>query len=391
MTVRSEDIFDLSMDADPPMPQERHIDRRKTLMQITWSLVAGGAETYALTLASGLDRERYRAVMCGIDQGGALEPEVARRGISYHIMNRRAGIDWRLMGRMLHLFRRERIDVIHTHHFNQLFYSLPAALLLGIRVIHTEHSVEAYKKRHLRWALRAMSMFCHRVTAIGADGEATLLRKVGIPRKRLEVIRAAVDLERFRVDRDQARAALGLKASDRVLTIVARLFPEKNHALLLRAFGQVARQSPDYRLLIVGDGVEEAAIRAMVQREGLDASVRLLGVRRDIPLILGASDAFVLCSDREGLPISVLEAMAAALPVVATSVGDLPLVVKDGRTGLLVPARDAAALAAAIERVLGEVDDAQRMGQAGRVAVEAEYSLRRMVARHEQLYGGAQS
>lgn len=362
---------------------------RRCVMQVTWSLVAGGAETYALTVASGLDRGAYRALMCGVDQGGALEPEVERRQIPYHVMFRRPGIDWLLMWRLFLLFRRERVDVIHTHHFNQLFYSLPAAKLLGIRIIHTEHSVEAYKQRRLRWFLKLMSRWCYKVTAIGSDGEQTLRDKVGIAPGRLEVIRAAVDLSRFQADREAARQSLGLTARDRVVVIVARLYPEKNHTLLLQAFARVVKRVPDARLLIVGDGIERDRIEELVGELKLKEAVRLTGVRRDIPAVLAASDVCVLCSEREGLPIAVLEAMAASRPVVATRVGDLPLVVQDQKTGLLVDSHDVTGLADALEDLLVHPDLARQLGEAGRKLVEQQYSLERMVRQHRRLYDAA--
>ena len=363
---------------------------RRTVMQVTWSLVAGGAETYALTVASGLDATKYRSLMCGIDQGGALEPEVRRRGIPYHIMNRRPGLDWRLMGRMFGLLRRERVDVIHTHHLNQLLYSVVAARLLGIRIIHTEHSVEMYKSAKLRRLLRVLSVFCYRVTAIGADGEQVLRDKVGIPAGKLEVVRAAVDLARFKVPREAAREALGLCPADRVAVIVARLSEEKNHGFLLAAFAEAVARVPNAKLLIVGDGVEQKAIEDVIVKLNLGCSVRMLGVRRDIPQVLAGADVFVLSSDREGLPIAVLEAMAAGLPVIATSVGDLPLVVKDGQTGVLVPRRGVGEMAEALVRLLGDAEQCGRMGRAGRELVQEAYSLEQMVARHGALYGVAE-
>lgn len=157
--------------------------------------------------------------------------------------------------------------------------------------------------------------------------------------------------------------------------------------LLLEAFRQVANWMPAAKLLIAGDGVQEQSIRACIAGLGLEEHVRMLGVRRDIPRILAASDAFVLCSDREGLPIAVLEAMAAGRPVIATAVGDLPLVVQDGRTGMLVPRGDPQRLASALCHILQERALAAQMGEAGRQLVQSEYSLEQLVRRHQALYG----
>jgi glycosyltransferase involved in cell wall biosynthesis len=146
---------------------------------------------------------------------------------------------------------------------------------------------------------------------------------------------------------------------------------------------------PDARLLIVGDGIERDRIDQLVGELKLNATVRLTGVRRDIPDVLAASDVSVLCSDREGLPIAVLEAMAAARPVVATRVGDLPLVVQDQKTGLLVDSNDVNGLADALEDLLVHPDRARQLGEAGRKLVEQQYSLERMVGQHQELYDAA--
>jgi glycosyltransferase involved in cell wall biosynthesis len=361
----------------------------QNVIHVTWSLVAGGAEMYALTIASHLDRQGFRSVMCVLDQGGALEPEIQRLGIPYIIMHRRPGIDLRLMWRMFRLFRKHQVDVVHTHHFNQLFYSVLGAKLVGARIIHTEHSTEVYKKRRLRIALRVLARFCHKVIAIGNDGYQVLHDQVGIASEKLQVLRAGVDVSRFKEPRASARRELELSDQDRVAVIVARLFPEKNHLLLLEAFAKVVERVSSARLLIAGEGTEDEAIVAAMKRLGLQHSVRMLGVRRDVPRLLAAADLFVLCSDREGLPIAVLEAMAAARPVVATAVGDLPTVVQDHRTGRLVAPKDPDALAEALVEVLSHPDYARLMGEFGREVVARHYSVRTMISAHEALYAGA--
>jgi L-malate glycosyltransferase len=375
-----------AFNALPEMTTEEVRSRRIKVMQVTWSLVAGGAEIYALTIARNLAPALYTTTLCALDQGGALVPEIERLGIPYSVMNRRQGIDLRLMWRLYRFFARERPRIIHTHHFNQLFYSFIGAKLTGARIVHTEHSLETYEgRRKMRVALRLLSILCRKVIAIGSDSETFMRERVGIPERKLTVIRAGIDLKAFNESKDEARAALGLNAKDRVVTIVARLYPEKNHRLLLAAFAQVYEHVPDARLLIVGEGTERDAIEEEIKRLRLEERVRVLGVRRDVARILAATDVFALSSEREGLPIVVLEAMAAARPVVATAVGDLPLVINDKETGFIVPPGDASALAATLIKLLNDESLAMRVGEAARQSVQS-YGLEAMITRYQDLY-----
>jgi L-malate glycosyltransferase len=366
---------------------EAHTHRIK-VMQVTWSLVAGGAEIYALTIARNLAPTRYTTTLCALDQGGALEPEIKRLGIPYSVMNRRQGIDLRLIWRLYRLFARARPRIIQTHHFNQLFYSFIGARITGARIVHTEHSLEAYEgRRKMCVALRLLSVFCRKVVAIGSDSETFMREQVGIPKRKLTVIRAGIDLKAFNESKDEARAALGLSSKDRVVTIVARLYPEKNHQLLLAAFAQVYEHVADARLLIVGEGTEREAIEEEIKRLRLEERVSVLGVRRDVARILAATDVFALSSMREGLPLVVLEAMAAARPVVATAVGDLPSVINDKESGFIVPPGDARALAATLIELLNDESLALRVGEAARASVQT-YGLEAMIGRYQDLYEG---
>ena len=363
--------------------------KRLRVMQITWSLVAGGSEVYALKLASNLDARRFESLMCAMDQGGKLEGEIDRLGIPRFIMVRKPGIDWRMMFKLRRLFRQNKVDVIHTHHFNQLFYSALAAKLSGVRVIHTEHDIAQYKQNpRLRTLLKMCSMACDRIVAVGVEVEAYLRDEIGITPQKLCVARAGVELSPTDA-RAEMRRELGLASDDRVAAIVARLSPEKNHVLLLSAFAEVVKQMPQAKLVIVGEGPEQAAIIEAIERLGLGGRVNMLGVRRDVSQILSACDAFVLSSNREGLPIAVLEAMAASKPIVATDVGDLNLLVKNDQTGRLVPPGDATQLAEGLCEVLGDPANAERMGKAARDLVARDFSLEAMIKTHEAMYASS--
>jgi glycosyltransferase involved in cell wall biosynthesis len=356
-----------------------------SVMQVVWSLVAGGSEMYAYTVAANLNAPKYASLICAVDKGGALEPEIQSKAIPYFVMDRRAGLDFGLMWRMVRLFKTNRVRVIHTHHFNQLFYSVLAAKLTGARIIHMEHSIEYLKSKKLRTALKLLSFFCDKVLAIGNDGADFLREQVGISKPKLGIIRAGVDLGLYGQSKRQSRAELGLDEQAKVAVIVARLYPEKNHLMLLEAFAEVARRIEHARLLVVGDGTEREAIERKIKELNLGNAVQLLGVRRDVPRLLAAADLFVLSSDREGLPIAVLEAMAAGKPVVATAVGDLPTVVQDGETGRLVPPKNSAAFSAAIIEILTDLDLSLKLETNARRAAE-DYSLRAMLEKFDRLY-----
>ena len=164
------------------------------------------------------------------------------------------------------------------------------------------------------------------------------------------------------------------------------LRPEKRFDVLVRAAAELVARRPEARVLIVGDGPERARLEALVAELGLSHSVRLLGARDDVPDVLAALDVAVTCSDFEGTPLSVLEYMEAALPVVATRVGGLAHLLEDGVHGLLVPRRNPAALAEALDVLLGDPARRRAMGAAGRERRRAEFDLDVMVARVEELY-----
>lgn len=359
-----------------------------TVVHVTWSLVAGGSETYALTLASNLDARRYRSVICAMDRGGALETEAAQRGIPFVVMDRRPGIDLILMVRLWRFFSRVRARIVHTHHFNQLFYSLIGALLIGARIVHTEHDVELYKQKRYRLLLRLMSLMCDRVIAVGDEVARVLRERVGIAAEKIRIIPAGVDLDRFCQSREESRRELGIAPSDAVIAMVARLSPEKNHALLLKAFAGVSRSVKGARMLLVGDGPCRSAIDQQITQLGLTDKIEVLGYRNDIPSILAACDVAVLSSDREGLPIAVLEAMAAKRPVIATAVGDLATVVKHGKTGYLIEPGDSLSLELRLIELLGDPDWSAQMGVNGWESINRDFSQRLMIERHQAVYAG---
>jgi len=358
----------------------------KNILQVTYSLNIGGSEIYAINIARSLNINKFNSFVCSIDQGGSLEKSLQESYIPYEVIQRPPHFDLNTIFKIWSFCKRNRIDVIHTHHFTQLLYGAPAAKLLGARVIHTEHSIEQFKRPRIRFAMKCLSYLCHKVTIIGEEGAQYLIHKVGIPASKVEVIPTGVDTTLCTVSKDSIRGELHLSLEDRVAIIVARLSPEKNHLFLLESFRKVLNCMPTAKLLIVGEGAEEANIRRMIETLGIEKHVRLLGARRDIPRLLSACDIFTLSSTREGLPIAILEAMAAGLPVVSTDVGDVGMAVKDGVNGILVPSGDSERYADAVMELLTDSDKRKEYGQKGRDLILEKYSLSAMVIRYEKLY-----
>jgi glycosyltransferase involved in cell wall biosynthesis len=185
-----------------------------------------------------------------------------------------------------------------------------------------------------------------------------------------------------RAERARTRTALGLAPEDQAWICVARFAPQKAHDVLLHAFAAALRREPRLRLVLVGDdpyGDGRARMEALARELDLGASAVFTGIRRDVPALLAACDGFVMPSLWEGLGLVFLEAMAAGLPVVSTRVSAVPEVVLDGRTGLLVPPGDPAALAEALSVLAGDPVRMRALGAAGRARVRAEFGLERMV------------
>jgi glycosyltransferase involved in cell wall biosynthesis len=194
-----------------------------------------------------------------------------------------------------------------------------------------------------------------------------------------------------RLSRGQWRAQEGFREDDFLFVCVARFARQKNHALLVKAFAQGPASRPNARLILVGDGVLRGELETQVTSLGLAGRVRFLGLRSDIPELLGASDVFVLSSDFEGNPLSVLEAMAAGLPIVSTAVGGVPSLLENGTSGLLVQHGDAAGLSSAMESLLADRKLRQAMGAAAARRGRESFDVANMVHAYEEVYESLQS
>ena len=359
------------------------------ILQLIPGLPVGGAERMLLQLVTNLDRARYEVTVVSLHRlGSAMERDFAAAGLEVVFLEKRLGFDPRMFWRVAGVLRRIRPDLVHTHR-PVLQYALPS--LLGrfrTRTVHTVHNVAGREvtgrgSKLGHWLAIRAGIAPVAICQAVAD---SVLDVYGVPPR--AVIPNGIPVAAFsapRVRRGAWRAGLGLPDDAVIFTCVARLSAQKNVGALLQAFAGV-RGGGATRLLLCGDGEERRPLELEARRLGLGERVRFLGSRTDVPEVLGASDVFVLPSLYEGHPLSVMEAMAAGLPVIATAVGGVPEVVRAGETGLLVQPGGVAALAAAMERLAGDAAERGRLGRRGAQVAAARFDVAHMAAAYDRLY-----
>jgi glycosyltransferase involved in cell wall biosynthesis len=354
------------------------------ILQLLQGLAIGGIERMVLDLVFNLP-DGYETAFCTFDREGALASGVRERGHAIHFRPRRGALDLRFVLWLARLLQRESIDIVHAHNATAFFYGASATSLVPrTRFLYTEHDRAFPTPQRERRLHALLSRRTDAVVTVSDTLRDNLIHWECFPASRVHVVKNGVQLPR--PDRDRAAMRRDLGLGDRPTAgIVARLAPVKNHELLLRAWKRVVEAVPDAVLLVVGNGSTEPRCRQVAAELGLDDSVRFLGFRLDIADLLQAMDVFVLSSRSEGLSLTLLEAEAAGLPIVATRVGGNPEVVRDGESGFLVPC-EAAPLASALARLLQNPDLRARLGARGRALYEDGFTLPAMVSGYERLY-----
>jgi glycosyltransferase involved in cell wall biosynthesis len=293
---------------------------------------------------------------------------------------------------MIRLFRRERTDVVHSHDAYTSVFATMCARLAGVRGVIA--SRRSWHSPHLQGRIlranRVAYRFSDRVVGNSPSVSRLVEEEGGVPASRIVTIPNFLDPQSFEPIAEESRARMlreiGVPGDAFVVGVVARLSPVKDHASLLRAIAVLRPEIQTLHCVLVGDGPERGRIEALARELKISDRVHLAGERRQLPNLHGLFDISVLCSTTEAFPNSVLEAMAASRPVVATEVGGTPDAVRDGTTGLLVPPSDPPRLAAAIKRLHDEPALRDTLGRAGCAAARAGYSATAVIGQVEALY-----
>jgi glycosyltransferase involved in cell wall biosynthesis len=376
------------------------------VLRVIARLNIGGPAIQAISLTALLDERGYRTrLVRGSESAdeGTMDDLAERMGVQATLvasMRRDPGFgDLRALGELVRIARRDRPDVVHTHAAKGGTLGRVAVMLAFPRkrpkVVHTfhGHSLTGYfSSRTARMYTRIERFLARRTDVLVAVSEEVRDDLVGLgvaPLEQFEVVRLGLDLSTFADDSDRAarraavRAQWGVGDEERVVTLVARLVPIKRVDRFLET-AALLRERPGVRFVVVGDGELRSELQSSEPARALGDRVVWAGFRRDVPDVCFASDVVVLTSDNEGTPVSLIEAQAAATPVVSTSVGGVRTVVLDGETGLL--ADDPPELAAAIGSLLDEPDRAAAMAARGREHVLSTFGVERLVDDLDRLY-----
>ena len=365
-------------------------------MQVINNYLLAGAEKLVFDLVAEMNKAKFEILVCSIgNREDEIEEMICKdleeKGVKTSLLGkpprkRRLRAIWKL-----HQYLQENhVTIVHTHCPSPDFYGKLAALLSGTPLVFsTIHSVNEYSPFN-EGILKHLTT---KYVAISEIVKQYAVSELKIPSAQIEVIHNAIDTQRFAltaIDKKAKLQELGIPNKRKIVTTVGNILVSKGQVYLIEAAKEVVKDFPDTHFLIVGDTLREpelaTCLKEKVGAKKMQDKISFTGERTDIPEILSITDVFVLPSLWEGLPVALLEAMAAGIPVIATSVGGNQEVVADNVSGLLIPPKDPQILAQRIKELLGNPENAERMGAKGQRIIQDFFSIDRMARKYEQLY-----
>ena len=359
------------------------------VLQLVEDLKIGGAERIIASIAEGLERRRFEISLWCIAKGGEIADELKQKGIDIKILDIFSYHNPINILRLAYLLRKAHPDIVHTHGYFASTFGRLAAILARTPVIitHVHTTYYGFKKRNTILE-KCLSFFTDKVVCVSKAVNKFVVEVEGISEEKTCLIYNGVGKLRLGdTDSDIDRKSLGFEKEDLVVITVASLTPHKGHHVLINAATVVSKRHKNLRLLIVGDGPLRNKLEAYAKELRLSSNIVFTGQRKDIVSLLKLADLFVLPStEREGLGIALIEAMAKGLPVIGTELGGIPEVIKDDVNGFLVAPGNPYELASDIEKLAIDMSMRARMGRNGRRIYEQKFTAERMVREIELLY-----
>ena len=364
--------------------------KKLKVMQITHDLDFGGLQQVIINICKSIDRNRFDMSILCLRGLGSFLSEAQNFGIKVIFISPKNGnIDYFSFIKVANIFRREKPNVIHTHNTQPLIDGTLAALITGIKtIIHTDHARSFPDKKRYMLAERLMSRFVFKMVGVSNHTSNNLIKYENVPTKKIITIYNGIDEKRFDIFLDKERKVKSLKIYNKgpFIGLTVRLTEQKGISYLLKAMPKVIEKFPGVALVIGGEGPLENELKKEAFLLGIHKNTFFIGPRLDIPEILKILDLYVLPSIWEGLPIALLEAMAARCPIIATRVSGNPEIIKHRENGSLVSPQNPQELADELLTVLSNAKLRQKYSELGYKCLVENFSQSIMVKHYEKLY-----
>lgn len=367
------------------------MDNKKIkVVQITHDLDLGGLQRVIVNICRTIDRSRYDvSVLCLRDLGCFL-PEVEKLGIPVTLIPQKEhGADYFSFLKVAAHLRKVKPDVIHTHNTQPFVDGTIAALLTGVKkIVHTDHARSFPDKRRYMFAEWLMSHFAYKVVGVSEHTSENLMKYEHISPSKIMTIPNGIDPAPYQIviDKKEKRMELGLPAQGPILGVAVRLSEQKGITYLLQAMPQILSKFPDTSLVIAGDGPLKDDLIRQVKQLNIEKNVFFLGMRLDIPELLKLFDVYVLPSLWEGLPMIILEAMAAECAVIATDVGGVCTAIRNMETGLIVTTKGVADLSDAVCKLFADEAIKEKITKQALTLFLNQFSSEYMTKRYMAVY-----
>jgi glycosyltransferase involved in cell wall biosynthesis len=370
--------------------------RKINVLFIMMQMEMGGSERLVHNLVLKMDRHEFNPSIAWFF-GNKILKEFQDLNVPLYHVPKLKRIDFSTMAKLEEIIRDNNIHIVNAHHFMSMVYAFYGCKIRKrAKLIYTEHS--AWEIEHISWKWRTAGNYLLRHTdaAVGvSEAVANQIKKKFNPsNSKIHTIQNGVDLETdvSGIDRDIIRKRLGLVNNEKIIGTVANFKKIKNHIFLLKAFNELIKEYKNVKLLLIGQGFEadsentEKELKDFVQEKGLSNNILFLGYRPDIPALLSIMDIFCLTSFKEGLPISLIEAMATSLPIVGTDVDGIRDILIDNKNGLLVQIGDVIGLKNALLSLLKNNLLRERLGKESKTLAKSMYSLNYCVKKYQDLF-----
>lgn len=360
------------------------------VLQITHDLAIGGLQQVIVNICRTIDRQKFDISVLCLRSLGEYVPEIEKLGIKVTLLpQKQDGVDYLSFLKVAKILRQERPDVIHTHNTQPFIDGTLGGLLAGVKkIIHTDHARSFPDNKRYMFAEWFMSHFAYRVVGVSEHTANNLIKYEKISPKKIKIIPNGIDATRFNItiDREKKKRELGITNNGPIIGLGVRLTEQKGITYLLQAMPAIIEKFPAITLVIVGEGPLMKQLKAEADSLEVTKNVLFLGPRLDIPELLQTFEIYVLPSLWEGLPMVLLEALAAGCPIIATKVGGVATAVEDGVNGTLVQPRDVKQLSRAIIKLLENQDLREEFSLNGRALFEKKFKAEIMTQNYERMF-----